>query len=72
MSKKGQKNLRGQPEKWKQLKKRVTMSLTPKGVDGLDALASDLGLSRSELVERIGRRVIPLQVDAITESGTMP
>jgi len=71
MSKKGQKNLRGQPEKWDELKKRVMLSLTPTSVDGLDAIAHGLGLSRSELVERIGRGVIPIRVDTITSSGGM-
>lgn len=65
MSKKGQKNKRGQPEKWDELKKRVMLSLTPTSVDGLDALAHGLGISRSELVERIGRGVIRVQVDTL-------
>lgn len=72
MSKKGQKNKRGQPEKWDELKKRVMLSLTPTSVDGLDALAHGLGLSRSELVERIGRGVIPIHVDPLNSSkGTL-
>jgi hypothetical protein len=33
----------------------VTLSLTPTAVDGLDELAKLLNVSRSELVERIGR-----------------
>lgn len=40
MSKKGQKTLRGQPEKWHELKKQVNMALTPTGINGLDALAA--------------------------------
>lgn len=55
MAKKGQKSLRGQPEEWGELKRRVNMTLTPTSVSGLDSLASSLGLCRSELVERIGR-----------------
>lgn len=41
-------------------------------VSGLDATARGLSLSRSELVERIGRRgVIPIQVDAAGCGGGM-
>lgn len=72
MSKKGQKNERGKPEKWDELKKRVMLSLTPTGVDGLDAIASSLGLNRSELVERIGRGVIPIHVDNLDSSRGTP
>jgi hypothetical protein len=69
MSKKGQKNQRGQPEKWDELKKRVMLSLTPTSVDGLDAIAHGLGISRSELVERIGRGVISIHLDTFDNSG---
>lgn len=72
MSKKGQKNERGKPEKWDELKKRVMLSLTPTGVDGLDAIASSLGLNRSELVERIGRGIIPIHPDNRDSSRGTP
>ncbi len=68
MSKKGQKNKRGQPEKWDELKKRVSVSLTPKGIDGLDALATSMGISRSDLLERIGRGIIPIHLDSFDNS----
>ncbi len=68
MSKKGQKNERGRPEKWDELKKRVTVSLTPKGIDGLDALAASMGVSRSDLLERIGRGIIPIHLDSFDNS----
>ncbi|MBD3881715.1 ribbon-helix-helix protein, CopG family [Phormidium tenue FACHB-886] len=57
---KGHKRTRGIPELHDELKKRVNFSLTPKAVEGLDLLATDRGLSRSELIEQIGRRRIPL------------
>ena len=72
MSKKGQKNERGKPEKWDELKKRVMLSLTPTGVDGLDAIASSLGLNRSELVERIGRGVILIHLENLDSSRGTP
>lgn len=72
MSRKGQKNLRGQPEMWGELKKPVTMTLTPTSISGLDALAYSLGLSRSELVERIGRGVIPIHLDTFGSSRVTP
>ena len=67
MSRKGYKNQRGEPELYDELKKRITLAITPTGVEGLDAIASSLGLSRSELVERIGRGLIPLHPDAFTK-----
>lgn len=41
-------------------KNNVMIVLTPTGVKGLDEQAKALGISRSELVERIGRKQIPL------------
>lgn len=39
------------------------MAITPTGIEELDAIASDLGVSRSELVERIGRGLISLNLN---------
>jgi hypothetical protein len=57
MGKKGVQNKRGVPELWNELKKRVALALTPTAVAGLDELASAEGISRSEFVERIGRKI---------------
>lgn len=43
-------------------KTRVTLSVTETGIEGLDAWASFFKCSRSELVEKIGRGLIPLGV----------
>jgi len=51
---KGHKRIRGVPEMYDELKTRVNFSLTPSAIKGLNALAEQQ-LSRSELVERIGR-----------------
>lgn len=67
MSKKGYKNQRGEPELYDELKKRITLAVTPTGVEGLDAIASSLGLSRSELVERIGRGMIALDLNSLSD-----
>ncbi len=40
--------------------RRVSISLTPTGYGGLNALAQSRGVSLSELMERIGRGVIAL------------
>lgn len=58
---KGRKRVRGVPELHGELKTRVNLSLTPSGIAGLDTLAAERGISRSELVERIGRRQMILQ-----------
>jgi hypothetical protein len=65
---KGHKRTKGVPELHNELKGRVNLSLTPQAVEGLDVLAAERGLSRSELVERIGRREIALN-DPINSSS---
>ena len=57
---KGQKKLKGVPELHDEVKKRVNLSLTPTAIAGLDKLSQELNLSRSELVEQIGRGSIPI------------
>jgi metal-responsive CopG/Arc/MetJ family transcriptional regulator len=45
---------------------RVNLTLTEDSIRGLDAIALQQGLSRSELVERIGRGIIQLCSDTGT------
>jgi hypothetical protein len=63
MGKKGQKGQKNVPELYDEVKRRVNLAITPTGIEGLDAIASDLGMSRSELVERIGRGLISLNLN---------
>lgn len=58
MPTKGLKSQRGRPEVYDEVKKRMSVSLTPTGAKQLDDLAKSFGLSRGELVERIGRSLI--------------
>lgn len=51
----GHKRVKGVPELQDEVKKRVNMTLTPTATEGLDSLAQSKGVSRSELVEQIGR-----------------
>lgn len=67
VAQKGVKSMRGQPEMYDELKKIVTVSLTPTAVAGLDQYARDRSISRSELIERIGRQVIKLSSDLVHE-----
>ncbi len=61
MGKKGVRSSKGQPEAYDEVKTRINLSLTPTAVKGLDELTSEMGLaSRSDLVEQIGRRILPL------------
>jgi len=60
MGKKGKRSIRGVPDIWDELKKRVNLTLTATAIDGLDTLAASYGLNRSEFVERIGRGLIPI------------
>lgn len=43
-----------------EIRKPVSLGLTPGAVKGLDSQAKQLGISRSDLVERIGRGEISL------------
>lgn len=67
MGKKGQKGQKDLPELYDEVKKRVNLALTPTGINGLDAIASSLDISRSELVEQIGRKLIPVNVNSLTQ-----
>lgn len=49
------KSLREKPEIYDELKQPTTVGLTPTGRMGFDQLAAEMGISRSELVEQIGR-----------------
>ena len=43
---KGRKRVRGVPELHDELKKQVNVVLTPTGIEGLDAIAAEMKLSR--------------------------
>jgi hypothetical protein len=58
--KKGGFRTKGQPALYSEMKKLVTLSMTPTALSGLDERADQMGLSRSEFVEQIGRGVIPV------------
>ncbi|BAY32883.1 CopG domain protein DNA-binding domain protein [Nostoc carneum NIES-2107] len=66
MGKKGQKGQKDVPELYDEVKKRVNLALTPTGINGLDEIASNFEISRSELVERIARRIIRLDANSFT------
>ncbi|MBW4639122.1 MAG: hypothetical protein KME05_12970 [Gloeocapsa sp. UFS-A4-WI-NPMV-4B04] len=77
MARKGGKRSKGEPAFYDEMKRRVNIALTPTGVNGLENLAEAWGLSKSELVEQIGRGIIPLpspqQVERLGElSITQP
>jgi hypothetical protein len=57
---KGLKSMRGQPELYDELKKAVSFSLTPTAQTGLTRLSEQLNISRSELIERIGRGLLTI------------
>ncbi|BAY15068.1 CopG domain protein DNA-binding domain protein [Anabaenopsis circularis NIES-21] len=53
--------MRGQPEAYDELKKIVSVSLTPTALAGIDKISRDYKISRSELLERIGRSIIQIK-----------
>ncbi|WP_414545892.1 hypothetical protein [Nostoc sp. CCY0012] len=58
---KGLKSMRGQPEAYDEMKKIVSVSLTPTALAGIDQISRNYMISRSEFLERIGRFIIQIQ-----------
>ena len=56
---------KGEPELYDEKKKPPNLALTPTAAKMLDELATKMGLTRSEFVERIARGIIPLHPDAL-------
>ncbi|AUT04583.1 hypothetical protein CLI64_29525 (plasmid) [Nostoc sp. CENA543] len=57
---KGIKSKRGQPEHYSEIKKCVSIGITQTALDGLDKLSQERAISRSEMIERIGRGLIKI------------
>lgn len=57
---KGRKSMRGQPEIYDECKKNASFCITPTAIEGLKQLSSQLKISRSELIERIGRGLLTI------------
>jgi tartrate dehydratase beta subunit/fumarate hydratase class I family protein len=51
----GRKRIKGEGILWDEPKKRVSIVLTPTAIEGLDKMADSLNISRSELIEMVGR-----------------
>jgi transposase len=54
------KRIKGEPALYDEFKTRATMTLTPTAIKELDKKATELGITRSELVERFARGIIEL------------
>ncbi len=54
------KRIKDQPAIYDEMKTRATMTLTPTAIKELDKKATELGITRSELVERFARGIIEL------------
>ncbi len=68
----GVKSMRGEPEMYDELKKIVSISITPKAKAGLAELSAARNISFSELIEQIGRRIINLSDDEERSYQTSP
>ena len=66
---KGTKSKRGQPEIYDEIKKAVSFAITPAAQLGLTRLSQQLKISRSELIERIGRGLLTI-AELKTESDS--
>jgi metal-responsive CopG/Arc/MetJ family transcriptional regulator len=54
------KRVKDEPALYDEIKVRAMMSLTPTAIKELDKKAAELGISRSEFVERVAREIIVL------------
>ncbi len=62
------KSMRGQPEMYEQIKKCVSHAITLKATKGLGIISKHLGISRSEVVEQIGRGILRIpELEALYE-----
>ena len=63
---------KGEPAFYEEMKKRAGISVTPTALEGFDERAAAWDVSKSELIERIGRGIIPLlspqEVERLGES----
>ena len=59
------------PVKWDEKKKPVSVSLTPTAIKGLDELAKEFGETRSQLIEKIGRRILTVVSSESINSDTI-
>jgi len=59
-SRKGVKSMRGQPEIYDEIKKAVSFGITPTARLGLARISKQLNISRSELIEQIGRGILTI------------
>jgi metal-responsive CopG/Arc/MetJ family transcriptional regulator len=57
---KGRKSTKGVGDLYKSPKTRISLMVTEEALESLDQMANELGISRSELVERFGRKTIRL------------
>lgn len=48
---------------WDERKKVVSVTLTPTALRGLEELAEEFGETRSQLIEKIGRRILKVSAD---------
>lgn len=49
------------PELYDEVKKSISVAATSTGKKGFDAKAKEMGISRSELFERIGRGIVEIR-----------
>jgi hypothetical protein len=59
---KGHKSLRGVPELYETTKERIYCRITDASSAGIDSISSQFHLSRSELIEQIGRQIIAVDM----------
>jgi hypothetical protein len=73
MAQKRGRRYKNEPALYNELKRRLNLTLTPTAIEGLNGCAKEWNLSKSELVEQIGRGIItlpsPQEVERLGESS---
>lgn len=67
-SRKGKKPKSGEPLFYEEKKIQASIQITPTAKDALTQAATELGISRSELIERLGRK----GKDWLVKEGSLP
>ena len=71
MAKKGEKNTRGKPQIHSEVKKSISVCLTPTAIDILSKSAKARQISRSEFVEQFARGLLDLDLKKKEKKGLL-
>jgi hypothetical protein len=71
MPRKGHKSQSGVGDLYDEPKEKLNLTVTPSAKDGLEEKAKSLGISKSELIERVGRGELKVNHDPEKKSNLL-